>query len=120
MADVTLADPRFTAREYGVKIKKEVFWTMDYHEFDKLVNEHIKPIGTFEFIADEEANNDSQYGFGDINVVPWEEWSEWDRVNYTELVSREHCPGLSSRVALMKLCLDGVIPPGDYIIDVCW
>lgn len=84
---------------------------MEYDELDALINEHIPSAnGEYEFIAYQEANNGSLYSFDvDSRVAP----SDREKIEKGDLMWQ--AGGL-----LDMLCEKGVIPAGEYIVEVFW
>lgn len=89
-------------------MKKITYIEMDYHEFDELVKEKYG-IET-EFVANQEANNDSEYSFNVDGKLSDYQREDWEEKNF------QYGNGL----LLNKLCEDGHIEPGKYLITVCW
>lgn len=90
--------------------KKKTVIEASSFELEKLVRKHYpEQYDGYEFVAVEECGNDSSHNFNDIDG----ELSEYDL--------REFNTGAASnRILLNKLCVDGFIEAGSYLIQVCW
>jgi hypothetical protein len=118
-----------------LKHKKEVKITVSCWDLDKFITEYFafprkeemmdkyndkKPkdgiyLREFEFVAIEEANNDSCYTFditGDLY--------DWDKPEMEEMLATKKFDNYSTRRILDYLCSEGVIDKGNYLIDVSW
>lgn len=96
-----------------LKHEKKVVITVDQCDLDKFISEvYDKP---FEFVADEEANNDSSYEFS----VKKEVLSEYDMRKLNEFKATGKGQLLTGTL-LADLCNKDLIEPGDYIIQTCW
>lgn len=117
-----------------LKHKKEVKITVSCFDLDKFITEYFafprkkemmdkyreKPkqgiyLREFEFVAIEEANNDSSYTYnitGDLY--------DWDHKEMEEMLEAKKFDSWSTRRILDYLCSEGVIEKGNYLIDVSW
>ncbi len=117
-----------------LKHKKEVKITVDYFDLDKFITEYFafprkeesmdryreKPkdgiyLRDFEFVAIEEAHNDSSYTFNITGKL-----DGFDKTEMEEMLATKKFDGWSTRRILDYLCSEGVIDKGDYLIDVSW
>lgn len=81
---------------------------MSYSELETLVHKHMIKHRDYSFVDTEECGNDTSHTF-DVNG----EIDEWER--------KELAKGKGSNYAVLNhLCAAGVIPPGSYLIEVCW
>lgn len=94
----------------------ETFHVLEYHEFDKLVNEHLKPPQEYEVVPDQEWNNDESHTF---SISP-DDYSDDDQKELQEFLRGEVEQWMSPAVLLGELAARGVIPWGEYLIEVCW
>jgi len=87
-------------------MKIKTFTTMDYNEFDELA---AKLGLDFNFCAEQEASNDSEYSF---NV------DDRDLAAYKP----EHLklPYLSAHTVLVALVAKGLLNKGDFLVEVSW
>jgi len=93
-------------------MKEETFYVMDYDEVDSLIEQHYGR--GYEFLAKEEASNDSTHRFNVNGRL-----SEWDQRDVDKWVQTGSGSYLTSRL-LNDLANKGVIPTGNYLIEVCW
>lgn len=104
-------------------MKKETFITMDYHEFDELVNKNLFPqfLGNkyhafYEVVAYEELNNDTVHSLSGIDGV----FDEYDEELLREILATGKNMHYSAALLLNELCRRGIVEPGDYLIEVSW
>ena len=75
-------------------------------DLDNLIEEvYQKP---FEFVAVEEASNYSKKAF----YIKRQELGEWDKLDLGDMGS--------TNVILTDMCNKGLIPEGNYLVDVFW
>lgn len=106
----------------NLPIKKEYFkW--NYADFDAFVNEYFGfEDYSFECVASEEWNNDSEHSFSikktDFEKNIREEYYRkvWDIF----IESKGHKYQYMVNAILEKLCFDGAIKEGNYLITVFW
>ncbi len=95
-----------------LKYKKETVYQVDYDDFDKFVNEGYKPIRPYQLVAWEEVGNDSSHQYSiDGKFVDEDEEKEIKSGKISK-----YCAGRILELA----CKDGLIPAGNYSINVCW
>lgn len=94
--------------------KKVEYYECDYSEVDELIKEKYGLKG-YEFCDVQETGNDVSYTFRVNGKLS--EWGlrEWAEIQKTGKVSH-YCNGL----LLNKLCQDGYIPEGEYLVKVSW
>ena len=102
-------------------MKSETYHVLPYHEFDDLVNTHLKPAMTYEVVSDQEWNNDENHTFS----ITEEEYTESDREEVQEFIVADlsfssPCVFVSPAALLSELAARGIIPWGNYLIEVCW
>lgn len=90
--------------------KREVFF-VNYKNLDEFIN-HYYPnlVSKFEVVADEELSNDSEKL---IDVT-----GETDSYTESEIKSGE--TGFMTTAYMNDLCRKGLIPTGEYLIQVSW
>jgi len=118
-----------------LKHKREVKITVCYSDLDKFITEYFafprkeemmdkyrnkKPkdgiyLREFEFVAIEEANNDSCYTYNITGKL-----YNWDVTEMEEMYEAKKFDDFSTRRILDYLCSKGVVEKGDYLIDVSW
>jgi hypothetical protein len=99
-----------------MKIRTKVIHEVEYNELERLVRETYKH--DFSFVADQELSNDSSKTFNGIDGVR-DDSSDWD-VNRWKKWVEDGCYSCMSRDILNDLAGRGLIPPGDYVIQVSW
>ena len=87
---------------------------LDYSEFDALTKEVYGR--EYDFVPSEEANNDSEYYFPKVTAAGLD---EYDSEQLRKFINGEEVNWLT-RALLQDLCFKGEIPPGNYLIRVCW
>lgn len=97
-------------------MQDKIFHVLEYQEFDNLVNEHLKPALYYEVVPDQEWSNDESHTFS----VTEEEYTESDREEVQEFIANKGLSFTSPALLLSELATRGVIPWGEYIIEVCW
>lgn len=97
-------------------MKSETYHVLPYHEFDDLVNTHLKPKMTYEVVPDQEWNNDESHTFD----IAEDEYTASDREEVQEFITEENWAFVSPAALLSELASRGVIPWGHYLIEVCW
>ena len=93
--------------------KKRSVITVEHNDMDKFISEVYDR--TFEFVADEEANNYSSYEF----TVERKTLDDYD----TKKLDGFKATGKGQFLSLLlltDLCNKGLIESGDYIIQVSW
>lgn len=97
------------------EFKKVTFFEMDSNDFDRLVKILYPFLKKYEFVPIQEANNYSYYDF-DVNG----KLDEWDLKKWEESKNSGKFPTFSNYTLLNKMCKDGFIESGKYIIKVFW
>jgi hypothetical protein len=97
-------------------MKKKTIIEMGWTELEKLVKEHYG--FDYDFVAGEEASNDSVTKFTVAARMDGMESEEWDRIE----ISKGHpsTTQYNAYILLGKLAEDGHLEPGEYLIRVCW
>lgn len=87
---------------------------MTYTAFEDLLAEKYPYLNDYEFVPSQESSNDVTHMFYIKN-----EWDAWDQEEWDELQT-DHNYNYQAGLLLQKLCVDGHIPAGTYLIDVSW
>lgn len=88
---------------------KVTYIEMDYDEVDRIISDAYGI--NYEFVAFEEAHNDSSHTF----LVEAEALNEYDQSNLDRKDFR-----FMTQSLLCDLCHQGKIEAGNYLINVCW
>lgn len=98
-----------------LKVIKKTIYEIDEYDFNEFVMK--KYGGNFEFVAQHEANNDSQYSF---NARKKTTKDSSYLLSIKEDI-RKGAYGMHSVYAVFECLLeDGHIDEGEYVIEVCW
>jgi len=115
-------------------MKTKTVTTIEYHELDELVKKYF-PECNYEFVADEEAHNDNVYAFDNITIYDFvneiipPSVDQYDRylsvyVNklreFTELISGNKKSLYNTLTFLQYFVYIGILPEGNYLIEVCY
>lgn len=117
-----------------LKCKTETKISVEYHDLDEFITKYFsfprkeeymdkyrkKPkqgiyLQEFEFVAIEEANNDSAYTYNITGNL-----YDWDVTEMEEMLVAKKFDCFSTRRILDYLCSKCVIDKGDYLINVSW
>ncbi len=94
--------------------KTKIVHQIDYFDFDEFIKKHYQK-SDFEFCADQESRNDSSHSFS-VSKHPMSDY-ELKRLN--KFKSDQRVDFISSTL-LNDLCNKGIIPEGQYIVNVSW
>lgn len=95
---------------------ERTYTCVDYSDMDALLNKHF-PNLEISFPADFEMSNDSHK----LITVENEPFDEWDQAQYDKLIKGEECTTWApSRLLMQNLCQQGILPAGEYLVEVCW
>lgn len=97
-------------------MKTETFHTMEYHEFDKLVND-LFPKTDFNVVADEELTNDTTKNYGNITK---DDFFQNDLEDFYKMILGKKTTLYRTRVFLEFLVAFDMLPEGNYLIDISW
>lgn len=97
-----------------LKSKTETLITVDCNDLDNFIRE-VTGQNNWDSVSDQEWGNDSQHRFTISGKL-----SGYDRNQWEVFKSTGHNSGCLLRTILDGLCADKLIPPGTYLIDVCW
>jgi len=100
-------------------METKTYHTMDYNEFDELVNKHF-PLSKFNFVADEELHNDVSRDMGEITKQDILKWTDNDREEYHKMINGNKHPMFSSYLFLQFFVGTEILPEGHYLINVSW
>jgi hypothetical protein len=111
-------------------VEKLTVTVLSYDEFDKLVHENFPERADYEFVANEEVNNDSAYLYKGVGVpikykedTPQElidKWRQDDLASFQNWLDKKQYSGIGTHKIFEALCRKGVIEPGNYLIKVSW
>jgi len=96
-----------------MKIETKLAHFVDSFDFDEFVKSQYTGT-TYEFVPDQEANNDTSYVFevtGDLNSYEQSDLDDFEENNETNLMAR---------VLLNTFAFRELIPKGTYVIGVVW
>lgn len=101
--------------EIKMEMEEVLYYRVDYYEWERVVNEFYKPTPKWRFVLDHEANNDSYYAFNIIGKV-----NDYDKKELEEFKEDSGNKNWMTNILLNDLCRLGLIPKGNYLIEVCW
>lgn len=97
-------------------MERKTFNCMGYNELDKLINDtFFEGKNKYEFVCDEELMNDVIKSYDGIDGVFHYKWDKEETDEF--LTGKTSC---RARLALNELCRRGIIPAGNYLINVSW
>lgn len=102
-----------------LKIEKPKYTgTISYNDLNRWINEIMGwPPGTYNCVADQEWGNDSEH----VIDVSDKRLHGYDQEIVDELIATGGTGrSFTLRYLLRHLCVLGAIPPGTYVISVCW
>lgn len=102
-------------------MQKECLTTIDYTEFDELVNSTYG-ITEYEFVAVQECDNDSDHRFEvkeKLVLDPNHALDKYD-IEQLELIKADKAPLYSNHVIFQDLVNRGILEPGIYLVEVSW
>ncbi len=91
---------------------------MEYIEINDLVKNYF-PESKFNFVADEEMNNDSEKTFGKITKEDYSKWEKWDKEDWDNMIIGKPIM-YRTRLYLQYFVAHDILPEGYYLITVCW
>ena len=98
-----------------MKIEEVIYHTVDYFELERVINEFYKPTSEWDFVSDEEANNDSSYTFNVHGEV-----DEYEERKLEKFKKDSLSQSRMTHTLLADLCRKGLIPKGMYLVEVSW
>ena len=111
--DVDFDDVDAEETNITMKSTKKTIFEVDYSDFENVVQEYFKHV--YEYVADVEANIYSSKSYS-VNKKKLSRWDERDMTAFKETGRYDGIAG----TLLQKLCIDGIIEEGEYLIDVYW
>lgn len=87
---------------------------LSYRELEEILNQHFPGVDP-DLVAREEWNNDEEHSFTVDTRL-----DEYDTKKLASYIAGEWTKWGTTGVLLNALCLKGVIPSGEYLIDVSW
>lgn len=93
----------------------ETTHTVDSHELEQFVQANYPGAKEYSFVADTECGNDSVHSF-DLDGSPPDEWGQKKVADFAagKRVS------FVTRTLLQDMCSRCLIPPGKWLVSVCW
>lgn len=101
-----------------LKIKELTINIVNYGDLEDMVRIHYPEFSDYSFVASEEVNNDSTHLYRNITKNPLV-WNISDKDYFNEKKDRGDWMYATSNI-LFDLCSKGIIPEGNYLIDVSW
>ncbi len=98
-----------------MKIEEVLYHKVDFYELDRVINEFYKPNEEWDFVSDNEANNDSSYVFN-VNG----KFDDYEEKRLEKFKKDSISTSWMTRTLLDDLCRQGLIPIGPYLVKVCW
>jgi hypothetical protein len=95
-----------------MKIRTETVHFVEYRDLEKAIKEHYGV--DYEFVAAEECGNDSSHVFYVDGII-----QDYDLEDLDTFL-RGGWLNYRTGLILDKMHLDGHIPTGKYIVEVCW
>lgn len=96
-------------------MENKLYCVIDYREIEQMFRKQHPDIKYDSFIAVEECGNDSVHNF-----VVSKQLDEWSQDNWQEIVKKKSVGCYQNNVILDKLCEDGLLKPGNYLVKVSW
>lgn len=101
-----------------MKINTKTVHKVDYNEFDRALSEFLKSKGAkssdFEVVAHHELSNDSSQKFS----VGQYEWQKLEDSDKEEILGGKL--DFRGQDILNWMHEEGLVPAGEYIVDICW
>jgi hypothetical protein len=109
-----MSDTMPSSKAIRLKGRTETVIKVDYNDLDDFIHQTTGR-DDYSCCDSQEWNNDSQHRFHVENKP----LSEYDQKEWSQfkLGNKRHC---YLGILLDGLCVDGLIPPGNYIINVRW
>lgn len=112
------------------QLRQCIYYELDYHELDEIINEFYNSGNTFELVASEELDNGSYQIFTNITkeearktltdlvAVGWT--YKTGTIPISRFLKEGTYPNFCLYGIMLELVLSGVIPEGNYLIIVSW
>jgi len=103
------------------EITSKAVYSMDYFDFNRLVKTELPKLAEcpdiekYEFVASVEAHNDSSHELGSNTLY----FTEKDKVDFLEKL-KKGIWHVNTDDIIDFLMYEGVLPKGEYIINVSW
>ena len=97
-------------------MKQVLYNVLEYRELEKLIKDTYG-IG-YNLVANMEYSNDSLYDYS-IKKPDCEEWLDFYKDDWNNFLIG-NVNHIHASLILLHLVLDGVLPEGEYLIDVSW
>lgn len=103
-------------------MKSVTYTEIDWHEFDELVNSSLNLKNPYNFMADEEKNNDTSYTYEVDNddLLEWDYDKQKSRIWYEWAKFLEGDYRFNIQLLLERLVLLGRLPKGKILISICY
>jgi hypothetical protein len=102
-------------------METKTYTTMDYDEWDSLVKKHFPLVNQYTVVADEELNNDSTQTYDNINRIDFVNSmkDEYQLTRFGKLIAGKWELYIT-RLLVEFFVWMGVLPEGNFIIEVSW
>lgn len=97
------------------KVRTEITYTIEYHEFDKFINQQYGSTD-YSFAAATEAHNDEKLDF----YVNKKFLDKWELESLGNFKKHENKYDPHPLVLLIGLCNRDIIETGHYLVNVSW
>lgn len=98
-------------------MEQKTFMVLPYHELDALIARELNVEHLDDgVVASDEMNNDNVYEFSRIDGA----LDKYDMNKIAEALKAQKVGQWNTRNWLNWLVKFGKLPPGDYLVDVCW
>lgn len=100
--------------KYKDKFTEVSYWELDWHDFEKIVQE-VYEVEDYNFVSDIECYNDSEHTFT-TNLTYWDSSNE---ENIKEFIQGKAYYNIAGTL-IKDLAAKGFIPQGNILISVFW
>ncbi len=94
-------------------MRTETVNCISYREIEQLVREHYTIFEDYEFNNVQQSRNDPVYRYN-LNAA----WDGFDAKDWKEIIANKTID--NNYLLMKKLCFDGHLPKGIYIVEVSW
>jgi hypothetical protein len=102
--------------KYKDKFKEKTFYYIDYGDFEQIIREEYG-VKNYEFAADVESSNDSNYELG-VGDEDWR-WGRFEEADVKDFVEKGEYAFIASTL-MQDMYRKGLVPKGTYLINVSW
>ena len=95
---------------------EKTYITVDYSTLDQYLKEQF-PDTWAEFLCDYEMSNDT-YQVLSVTNEPFDD--EYDIKECDDIIAGGTCVYGASGLLMQRLCQQGILPAGEYLVEVCW